>query len=158
KSSDAVLDVMENDIINMAQGGDLEGAKRKYKDEYLAKRWVQENAIRDMERIADQSARRAYDMAMSSYATARWITWLLLAGLVGAGVLIPRILSQNLADPIQRMAATVELATRGDLSKRPEFDARSDELGALSRSMNLMYDYLGEMAKVADSINSGDLT
>jgi methyl-accepting chemotaxis protein len=60
-------------------------------------------------------------------------------GVTALGLVVSFLLASSLARPIARMAASMTRAARGDLTDVPEFDARADELGELSRSINATY-------------------
>jgi methyl-accepting chemotaxis protein len=70
---------------------------------------------------------------------------------------LSRLFVRALARPIARMAASMARAAKGDLSDVLEFDARTDELGELSRSIHAACLYLQEMSSVAGSLAAGDL-
>jgi methyl-accepting chemotaxis protein len=78
---------------------------------------------------------------------------ILLVSLVAA-----RFLLRTITNPIASMAASMNRAAKGDLSKRLRFDARKDEIGDLSRSINGVYAYLKEMSDVAGNIANGNLS
>src|SRR5438093_1534744 len=72
-------------------------------------------------------------------AVARGTTWVLAVAVTGLGLALSCLLARSLARPIVRMAASMARAAKGDLSDALEFDARTDELGELSRSINATY-------------------
>jgi methyl-accepting chemotaxis protein len=158
-ADDNVLDRLENQILDLVHKGNPDAAKQRYRDEYLPLRRSQERIIAAMERAADAGAKEAYTAARQARDTARITTWVFVLCLFGVGLILSGLLARRIAAPIVRMAKSVDAAARGDLSARLEHVAlRQDELGELSRSIHQMYDYMAEMARVADSITAGDLT
>jgi methyl-accepting chemotaxis protein len=155
---DAILDRLENDIMAEGQTASIDAAKVKYAREYLPLRREQELIIGKIESVADSNAKSAYVTATRAYEAVHSATRILIASFIALGLLLSLLLARSLGTPIQKMAVSVTRAARGDLSHRPTFGDRGDELGDLSRSMNIMYDYLNEMARIADGIAAGDLT
>ena len=151
------LNRLEEEIMDLIRTGAVDQAKVKYRDEYLLLRKTQERVVQMMGRLAAEGAKEANAEAMRAYDTARMTTWLLVLCLLGAGAFLSSFLSQSLGAPVVRMAASVNRAARGDLSDRLDFSERSDELKDLGQSITSMYDYLAEMAGVADAIATGDL-
>jgi methyl-accepting chemotaxis protein len=90
--------------------------------------------------------REALASAESSYRVARATTWTLVLGVTLLGLVVSFLLARSLSRPVVRMAESMARAAKGDLSDTLEFDARGDELGDLSRSINGTYVYLQEMA------------
>ncbi len=80
-----------------------------------------------------------------------------MIGVTALGLAVSFLLARSLSRPVVRMADSMARAAKGDLSEVLEFDARGDELGQLSRSINGTYAYLQEMAGVAQSLAGGDL-
>src|SRR5262249_49050711 len=152
-----VLNKLEDELLDVAAGGDLVRAKARYSSEYLPLRLKQEGIIAEIEKESTRMKQAALQSAESSYAVARATTWALVLGVTALGLLVSFFLARSLARPIARMAASMTRAAKGDLSDTLEFDARTDELGELSRSINGTYVYLQEMASVAESLAQGDL-
>jgi methyl-accepting chemotaxis protein len=142
----------------MIASGDLDGAKSRYALEYLPLRRQQEAIIAEIEKRTVALKQEALRSAESSYRAARVTTWVLVATVTLLGLVVSFLLARGLSRPIVRMAESMERAARGDLSDRLEFDGRADELGELSRSINVTYAYLQEMAGVAQRLAGGDLT
>jgi methyl-accepting chemotaxis protein len=152
-----VLNLLEDDLLGVIEGGDVERAKARYNAEYLPQRLKQEAIIADIEKETIRMKHAALQSAESSYAVARTTTWALVLGVTGLGLAVSFLLARSLARPIVRMATSMARAAKGDLSDVLEFDDRTDELGQLSRSINGTYSYLKEMSSVAESLAHGDL-
>jgi methyl-accepting chemotaxis protein len=152
-----VLNRIEDDILATIASGNAEAAKTTYKNDYLPLRLKQEAIIASIEKETVRLREAALQSAESSYAVARATTWILVIAVTGLGLVVSFLLARSLAEPIARMAASMARAARGDLSDALEFDARGDELGELSRSINATYAYLKEMATTAQSLAGGDL-
>jgi len=86
------------------------------------------------------------------------MTYVLDAMLVIVGAILSLLIAGSIAKPIVRMAQSAKRAALGDVGDQLEFDGRSDELGELSRSMNVMYGYLKSMVHVAERMSKGDFT
>ena len=151
------LNRLEDAIVATMASGDVEGATARYIAEYLPLRKKQENIIGDIERETVRLKQVALASAEDAYAAARAATWGLVVGVTGLGLGLSFLLARSLGRPIEVMAASMARAAKGDLSGVPEFDARTDELGELSRSINGTYLYLREMSLVAGSLAAGDL-
>jgi methyl-accepting chemotaxis protein len=152
-----VLNPVEDDLLTVIEGGDVERAKARYTAEYLPQRLKQEAIIAEIEKETIRMKQAALQSAESSYAVARTTTWVLVLSVTGLGLAVSFLLARSLARPIVRMATSMARAAKGDLSDELEFDDRTDELGQLSRSINGTYAYLKEMSSVAESLAHGDL-
>jgi methyl-accepting chemotaxis protein len=152
-----VLNRLEDDILAVIASGNPEAAKASYTNEYLPLRVKQEAIIADIEKETVRLKQAALQSAENSYAVARATTWILVFGVTALGLAVSFLLARSLARPIVRMAESMSRAAKGDLSDALEFDARGDELGELSRSINATYGYLQEMSTVATSLAGGDL-
>jgi methyl-accepting chemotaxis protein len=151
------LNKIEDELLATIAAGDAEAAKARYSAEYLPLRQKQEAIIRDIEKETIRLKQAALQSAENSYAVARATTWVLVVGVTTLGLALSFFLARSLARPIVRMAESMSRAAKGDLSDVLEFDARTDELGELSRSINGTYLYLQEMSSVATSLAAGDL-
>jgi len=152
-----VLNRLEDQILVAIANGESESAKSRYTTEYLPLRHKQEAIIDSIEKETIRLKKSALQSAEASYAVARATTWILILAVTILGLVVSFLLARSLARPIVRMAESMARAAKGDLSDTLEFDARGDELGALSRSINGTYAYLQEMAGVAQSLAGGDL-
>jgi len=152
-----VLNPLEDQILGTIAAGDLEAAKQSYSVDYLPLRGKQEGVIEQMEREAVRFKQAALESADDHYRVARATTWSLVVCVMLLGLGVSFLLARSLSRPIVRMAESMTRAARGDLGDTLEFDARGDELGELSRSINGTYAYLQEMAGVAQSLAGGDL-
>ena len=148
---------LEDEVLDLITKNELDAAKKKYESEYLPVRREQEAVIRQMEEVTDKSAAQAFASAQARYRTVRALTMVLIGLLITAGVVLSLFLSNSIAKPIVRMAESAKRGARGDVGDSLEFDARGDELGELSRSMNAMYAYLKSMVGVAEKLAGGDL-
>jgi len=151
------LSRLEDGILATMASGDVEGATARYIAEYLPLRKKQESVIGDIEKETIRLKQVALSSAEDAYAAARATTWVLVVGVTGLGLGLSFLLARSLARPIVLMAASMARAAKGDLSGVLEFDARTDELGELSRTINGTYLYLREMSLVAGSLAAGDL-
>ena len=149
---------IEDEVLELVAEKKTEQAKKKYVGEYLPIRQQQEEVIKQMELRTEQTASQAFASAESRYRAVRILTYVLITALLMAGALLTFLISGSIARPIIRMSESATAAARGDVNDSLEFDDRSDELGALSRSMNEMYSYLKSMVAVADRLAAGDLT
>jgi methyl-accepting chemotaxis protein len=149
---------IEDDIITLVGTGHRDEAVQRYMTDYLPLRKQQESIIQQMESVTEKMAVQAYNASQSRYATARTVTYFLIALLVVIGTVLSIAISASIARPIARMSVSAKRAAKGDVSDALEFDSRSDELGELSRSMNSMYAYFQAMVSVADRMANGDLT
>jgi methyl-accepting chemotaxis protein len=149
---------LEDAVLDLITQNKIEGAKLMYVSQYLPVRQQQEEVIGQMELATEKLAGQAFASAQARYRVARTLTWVLLAALVVAGVVLSLLISNSIARPIVRMAESATRAASGDLTDTLEFDGRGDELGDLSRAMNGMYGYLQAMVSVADRMAAGDMT
>ena len=151
------LNRLEDELLAAIASGDVAGAKTRYTAEYLPLRLKQDSVIEDIDAETTRLKSVALASAERSHAMARTTTWTLVLGVTALGLAVSFLLARSLARPIVRMAESMARAARGDLSDVLEFDGRTDELGELSRSINLTYSYLQEMSSVAESLAAGDL-
>jgi len=149
---------LEDEVMQLISDGKAEQAKAKYVSEYLPVRYQQEEIIKQMEQATERLAAQAFTSAQSRYQTVLMLTYVLVALLIIAGVILSLAISGSIAKPLVRMAASVRRAAKGDVADELEFDSRGDELGELSRSMNAMYDYLKSMVATAERMAGGDLS
>ena len=141
----------------MIESGKVDQAKATYNTDYLPLRSKQESIISSIENETVRMKREALASAESSYRVARTTTWALVLGVTRLGLAVSFLLARSLSRPVVRMAESMSRAAKGDLSDTLEFDARGDELGELSRSINGTYAYLQEMSGVAQNLAGGDL-
>ena len=154
---DKVLNKLEDEILEMIESGKVDQAKATYNTDYLPLRSKQESIISSIENETVRMKREALASAESSYRVARTTTWALVLGVTLLGLAVSFLLARSLSRPVVRMAESMARAAKGDLSDTLEFDARGDELGELSRSINGTYAYLQEMSGVAQNLAGGDL-
>lgn len=152
------LNRLEDEIMVLVSSGKREEAVQRYVNDYLPLRKQQEAIIDQMEAVTQKSSAAAFAASQTRYATARTITYVLIALLVIIGAVLSIMISASIARPIVRMSESSKRAAKGDITDTLEFDERSDELGELSRSMNSMYSYFQSMVSVADRMAAGDLT
>jgi methyl-accepting chemotaxis protein len=153
----AVVNRLEDEVLEHVSNGDLEGAKKKYNEDYLPVRRKQEDVIQKMEQYTIDAKNSAYQSAQKTFNTAKIATWILLGCLIVSGIAMSLVLAKGLSVPVVRMAASANKAARGDLMDSLDYDSRGDEVGELSRSMNAMYAYLKDMSAVANTIAEGNL-
>ncbi len=158
KMDSEVLNKLEDGVLQLISENKPDEAKQKYVTEYLPLRKQQEEIIDHMVETTAKVSAQAFEAARSRYATARTITYVLIAFLVTVGIILSLVISASIARPIARMSESSRRAAKGDINDALEFDGRSDELGELSRSMNSMYAYFQSMVNVADRMAAGDLT
>ncbi|HEX3582072.1 MAG TPA: methyl-accepting chemotaxis protein [Thermoanaerobaculia bacterium] len=149
---------LEDEVLELVTNNKIDEAKKKYIAEYLPVRHEQEAVIRQMEETTEKGAAQALASAQSRYATVRLLTYILDALLVIAGAILSSLIAGSIAKPIVRMAQSAKRAAAGDVTDTLEFDGRTDELGELSRSMNVMYGYFKSMVSVAERMSQGDFT
>jgi methyl-accepting chemotaxis protein len=149
---------LEDEVLQLITDGKAEQAKTKYVSEYLPVRHQQEDIIQQMEQSTDRLAAQAFTAAQERYRTVLILTYVLVALLVIIGTILALTISGSIAQPIVRMAESVRRGAKGDVTDELEFDARNDELGDLSRSMNAMYAYLKSMVGTAERMADGDLS
>jgi methyl-accepting chemotaxis protein len=154
---DKVLNKLEDQILGMIEAGRSDQAKAAYNNDYLPLRSKQEGIITEIENETIRQRKEALATAESTYRVARTTTWALVLSVTLLGLCVSFLLARSLSRPVVRMAQSMARAAKGDLSDTLEFDARGDELGELSRSINGTYAYLQEMAGVAGSLAGGDL-
>jgi methyl-accepting chemotaxis protein len=152
------ITALQANIIQTANGSDVEYAKAIYFEQYQPVQKEAETMAAAMQQTANAEMAASLQSAQRARLRTRIATWALVAGFAAGAILFSLILARNLARPIVRMAESMREAAAGELGDRLEFDDRSDELGDLSRSINQTYIYLDEMAGVARGIASGDLT
>jgi methyl-accepting chemotaxis protein len=149
---------LEDEVLDLITKNQIEDAKKKYVAEYLPVRHEQEAVIRQMEETTEKSAAQALASAQSRYATVRVMTYVLDGLLIVVGAILSLLIAASIAKPIVRMAQSAKRAALGEVNDTLEFDGRNDELGELSRSMNVMYAYLKSMVSVAERMSQGDFT
>jgi methyl-accepting chemotaxis protein len=149
---------LEDQVMQLISENKSELAKKTYEEQYLPVRHQQEEIIKQMEQATERLAAAAFTTAQSRYRTVLTLTYVLVGLLIVIGVILSLAISGSIAKPVVAMAASVRRAAKGDVSSELEFDARGDELGELSRSMNAMYDYLKSMVATAERMAGGDLS
>jgi len=149
---------LEDEVLQLIGDGKAEQAKAKYETEYLPVRHQQEEIIKQMEQATERLADQAFTAAQNRYLTVLTLTYTLVVLLVILGIILSFAISGSIAKPVVRMAESVRRAAKGDVSDELEFDARGDELGELSVSINSMYAYLKAMVAAAERIAGGDLS
>jgi len=149
---------LEDEVLQLIGDGKAEQAKAKYETEYLPVRHQQEEIIKQMEQATERLADQAFTAAQNRYLTVLTLTYTLVVLLVILGIILSFAISGSIAKPVVRMAESVRRAAKGDVSDELEFDARGDELGELSVSINAMYAYLKAMVAAAERIAGGDLS
>jgi methyl-accepting chemotaxis protein len=158
KMDEQSVNRIEDEIMTLVETGKRDEAVQRYVNDYLPLRKQQEGIIEEMETATQTIATTAFAASQSRYATARTVTYVLIALLVIIGTVLSIAISASIARPIVRMSESAKRAAKGDITDALEFDDRSDELGELSRSMNSMYSYFQSMVSVADRMAAGDLT
>lgn len=151
------MTALEDEILLTIDTTDLEVAKGIYFERYLPVQKQQEEMVRRIVNSSAQVRAAALEGAENSVRAAKVIAGLLLLLIIVIGFTLSIWLAGNLSSPIIKMAQVVKRAALGDLSGRMEFAVRADEIGALSRSLNTLNDYLRDMAAVAERIARGDL-
>jgi len=149
---------LEDEVLQLISDGKADLAKAKYVGEYLPVRKQQEAIIKQMEEATERLATQAFTTAQNRYETVLSLTYILVGLLIILGIILSLTISGSIARPVVRMAESVRRAAKGDVSDELEFDGRSDELGALSVSINSMYSYLKAMVATAERMAGGDLS
>jgi methyl-accepting chemotaxis protein len=149
---------LQDRIIDTAISIDVEVAKGIYFEEYRPLQIEAEALAERLGTLASADMAAALRRTRVARARTRNAAAMLLAAFVALGLALSLMLARGLATPIVSMAGSMSRAATGDLTLRPPFDSRSDELGELSRSINATYGYLDEMSAVARAISEGDLT
>lgn len=147
----------ERQLLEMLDTTDVERAKAVYFERYVPIQQRQEETLRAILAAAAAGTASAEAATERTNRGITVATVVLLALLVAGGLALSLRLARTFEHPVVGMAASVERAAAGDLSARSGFDGRNDELGALSRSMNSLFEYLGETAAVAEGIATGRL-
>ena len=86
---------------------------------------------------------------------------LILTGIPVAILLIGGIgylMIRSITLPLRQLTTVADGISQGDLSQRPAFSDRNDEIGLLSQAFVRMNDYLKSMSQVAHSLAAQDLT
>ncbi len=73
-------------------------------------------------------------------------------------LLVSILLIRSITLPLRQLTIVAERISVGDLSQRPTFSGRNDEVGLLSQAFTRMNDYLKTMSQVAHSLAAQDLT
>lgn len=149
---------LQDNILHAAETSRIQTAKRMYLEQYAPVQAQAEQIATNMTDLAAKEMDGALLHGQVARNRARAAAWTL----IGLGLLIGAVMSfvitRMMAAPVIRMAESMTLIAKGELNDRVDYDRRHDELGVLSRAINATYDYLNEMAGVANRIAQGDLT
>jgi methyl-accepting chemotaxis protein len=80
------------------------------------------------------------------------LTSFVLLGVVGV------LLTRNIVGPLREVSAAAQKIALGDLSVELMSGGRQDEIGVLAKAFAEMTESLGQMARVAAQVSTGDLT
>lgn len=129
--------------IRVSRGAELNDAIEKVISEMKAE---EQSLLNERINKADRDAR-----------TAKWT--ILLGSALGAAlaVLAAFLITREIASPLRRLTAVAERITLGDINVHVPVDARTDEVGALTRAFDRMSRSLRSMATAAEQIAQGDL-
>ncbi len=155
--NDKMVPVQEN-LIAAAETSKVDSAKALYIEQYRPLQLQAEQISATMNDAAMREVTSGLSAAQQARIHARQLLWSVIAVCFTVGLIVAFFLAGGMAAPVIRMAKSMELAARGELNGKVDYDNRGDELGALSRSINSTYAYLTEMATVATRIAEGDLT
>ena len=90
--------------------------------------------------------------------TARNLTYLSAAAVLGLLAFMAFVLYQDINQPVNKAVNLADHLSQGNMEVTIEVDDRSDEIGRLLSSMRSMLTYLQEMADFAGAIATGDLS
>ncbi|MCO4780971.1 MAG: HAMP domain-containing protein [Candidatus Cloacimonetes bacterium] len=114
------------------------------------------NALRNVLDLSETFATRAekerYNVQKESSIAAILLVVIALLG----GIFCSSSITKSLKSPIEQVLKYFESVLKGDVSSRVELN-RSDELGKMIDSLNLMADFLQDHAKMTESISKGYL-
>jgi methyl-accepting chemotaxis protein len=146
-----------SEIVRIVETSDVEIAKGIYFERYRPIQLEQNEMLQRIEALVGAQSRQSVSRAEGRDATARWISWLLLAVLDLGGLIVSLRLAQSLATPVVAMTAHLrEMAEgKGDLTRRVSIVSR-DEAGDMARHFNTFVDQLariiGEVRAAADGL------
>lgn len=98
------------------------------------------------------------DRLIDRQETARNLTYLSAAAVLGLLALMAFVLYQDINQPVNKAVNLADDLSQGNMEVTIDVDDRSDEIGRLLSSMRSMLTYLQEMADFAGAIATGDLS
>ncbi len=149
---------LQEQIIRAAEASRLQDAKKMYVEQYAPLQAQAEQFAASINDLASKEMDAALQRAQRGRTGARAGAWALIWIGLAIGTGMSFLIARMMAVPVVRMAKSMTLIAKGELNDRVDYDHRHDELGVLSRAINATYDYLNEMAGVANRIAQGDLT
>lgn len=160
KSADldaTVLGKAEDETMDLAASGNAEAAAKKYADQWAPARKQQMDTILGITELAKRQQDESVKTAEKAYNTAQTVTWALIAILISGGLGLSFYLARMMSVPVRTMAAHLEVAAGGDLTKRINVTTK-DEIGDMAVSFNSFLEKLEkiiiEVKGGADSISS----
>jgi methyl-accepting chemotaxis protein len=113
-----------------------------------------------LDQVESEERRLLKERTDAAQTDARHARWTIVLGTLGAVLLSAvagYLLARSIARPLKALTVVAERITGGDLDVEVAVDARSDEVGALSRAFDRMARSLRKMAHMAEQIAAGDL-
>ena len=140
---ESTLNPIEDQVLQLISAGKIEEARSKYEAEYLPVRVRQEGMIDDLQKESERFKAQGLTSADDIYKSARSTTFLLIIGLIGAGLAAAFFIARSLARPVLAASEQLRHMATGDLSRRLDVDT-SDELGDMARHFNTFAEELSE--------------
>ncbi|NUO62901.1 MAG: HAMP domain-containing protein [Gemmatimonadaceae bacterium] len=147
----STLNRVEDEIAALTAAGKITEARQLYAGDYLRVRTQQEALIADMEQQAEKTKNEALASATSVYRQAQTVTYVLLALLIGIGLVLAVIVARGLAEPVRAASEHLKAMAAGDLTRRLEVRSR-DELGEMAEHFNTFAD---EMERIIGEVRAG---
>jgi signal transduction histidine kinase/DNA-binding response OmpR family regulator len=152
------LNKLEDRIMSLAGNGDADGARELYLRDYLPIRTQQVELIDHVEALATGLKRSASAALQRTTGLAISAAALLVVLLTLGGIVVATRTSQHIVGPLADVARIGAAAAGGDLDVRLAHDARTDEIGEMSRALNGFLQFLRNNVQVANTVAAGDLS
>jgi len=148
-----VLNKMEDEIMSLISSGDVEGAKKKYQEQYLPVRKQQVGLILEIAEITKKQKEDDAKAADKAYANAQTVTWVFLSVLIAGGLALSLYLARMMSVPVRAMADHLSemAAGGGDLTKRITVSV-NDEIGDMANYLNT---FLEKLEKIIIEVKGG---
>ena len=147
----STLNRLEDEISALTAAGKLAEARQLYAGDYLRVRTQQEGMIAEMEQQAEKTKNEALASATAVYRQAQTVTYVLLALLIGIGLVLAVLVARGLAEPVRAATEHLKAMATGDLTRRLEVRSR-DEMGEMAEHFNTFAD---EMERIIGEVRAG---
>ncbi len=151
KVTDEYCDTRDKEQMPLLLAHDIEKVKQ-------TSMTIQSERFMKMRKLAADLAKHAQGVADKRSERARVTFYAVLAGLLVVCGGLSIVLKSMIATPIARLQKAFERMAYGDLDVSIEVSDAKDEVGALTRSFDMMLRSWQQMSNAARSVSAGDLT